>query len=216
MAVMSRYNNCMGGYGSGRQYGRPLADSSLRIDIAWMLRSGFASDGFEQTGTLSWSCRGDPAGNISYTANMRDPENASLELRFTTTRHSGGEKVDHVQGVPLSYTEPNFGGRRWWMHCPANGSRVGKLYCPMGAETFASRTAYRIGYYSQRIGARDKPFEALFRLQKRLGCKEGWEMPIRRPKGMWCRTYARLEQQYWDLDRECSAQMMAVVGRLQR
>lgn len=186
----------------------------MRIDLAWMLRMGFASDGFERTGTLSWSCRGEPAGNISYTANIRDPENAWMELRFSTTRHSSGEKIDHVQHVRMSFTKPNFGGKRWWMQCPVNGSRVGKLYCPRGAETFASRTAWPLGYHSQRITERDKPFEALFKLQKRLGCKEGWEQPIRRPKGMWRRTYKRLERQYWELDRECSAQMMGFVKRL--
>lgn len=102
------------------------------------------------------------------------------------------------------------------MHCPFNGSRVGKLYCPSGAEKFASRTAYRLGYTSQRVAERDKAFEALSRIQNRLGCPEGWEQPIRRPKGMWHRTYERLEQRYWEADARCGVEMMRMIGLLKR
>lgn len=165
-------------------------------------------------GSLRWTCRGEPTGNVSYTCNMRDPEDSYLELRFTVTRHSTGEKKDYVQRIHLSSTRPYFGGRRWWMHCPVNGSRVGKLYVPSGGDTFASRKAWAIGYRSQRLAERDKPFEALFRLQRRLGCPEGWEQPIRRPKGMWRRTYERLEEEYWELDAQCAVTMMGVIGLL--
>jgi hypothetical protein len=211
--LMGQYSR-MGGYGSGRQYGRPTADASKRIDIAWMVRTGLAVPGRSITGRLSWTSRGEPAGNISYTCDMRDLENAALELRFTVTRSSTGEKKDYVQRVTLTYSLPHFGGRRWWMYCPINGERVGKLYCPNGGDIFASRSAWRLGYHSQRITDRDRPFEALFRLQKRLGCSQGWEMPIRRPKGMWRKTYERLEREYLHLDRLCGLQMMAVLSRL--
>ena len=30
----------MGGYGSGRRGGRPLAEEAKRIDLGWMLRTG--------------------------------------------------------------------------------------------------------------------------------------------------------------------------------
>ena len=76
---------------------------------------------------------------------------------------------------------------------------------------FASRQAWRLGYQSQRHASRDRPFEALSRLQKKLGCNEGWEQPIQRPKGMWRRTFRRHEERYWELDAECAAQMMVVI-----
>lgn len=203
----------MGGYGSGRQHGKPLADSAKRIDLAWMLRQGLAQPGSVRTGRLSWTCNDRPAGNISSICDMADADNAVLELRFTASTCEA-DKRDYVQRVPLSYTVPHFGGRRWWMHCPISGERVGKLYCPNGYATFASRKARGIAYQSQRSAPRDKPFEALFRLQKRLGCREGWESPIRRPKGMWRRTYARHEERYWQLDRECGIAMAGVMARL--
>mgnify|MGYP006965539277 CR=1 FL=1 len=100
------------------------------------------------------------------------------------------------------------------MRCPFNGERVGKLYCPAGAEKFASREAYGISYYSQRIGEHDRPFEALFNLQERLGCERGWERPILRPKGMWKRTFAEYERRYRELDEQCYAAMKAKFGDL--
>jgi hypothetical protein len=204
----------MGGYGSGRYGGRPTTAESLRVELDWMLRNKRAITGKLVWGNLSWTSRGEPSGNISYTCDMRDPEQSFLELRFTVTDRWSGEKTDYKQHVPLTYTVPSFGGRRWWMVCPANGTRVGKLYCPPGGHTFASRTAWRLAYHSQRITDRDKPFEALFRLQRRLGCQEGWEQPIRRPKGMWQRTFDRHWQQYLELDAACAVQMMAVIGLL--
>jgi len=204
----------VGGYGSGRQHGKPLADGALQIDFAWMLRRGYAIPDAMRTGTLSWTCRGELSGNISYTCDMRDLDNARLELRFSVTDRRAGEKHDYVQHVRLSHTVPYFGGKRWWMHCPANGSRSAKLYCPSGAHTFASRTAWGLGYQSQRAAGRDRAFEALFRLQRRLGCREGWESPIRRPKGMWHRTYAKLEAEYWQLDGLCAREMAGAMARL--
>lgn len=204
----------MGGFGSGRQYGRPIAEEALRIDLAWMLRRGLARPGHSITGKLSWTCRGQPSGNINYTCDMRDPECGLLELRFTHTSRRTGQAKDHVQRVTLRYTQPHFGGQRWWMHCPVTGERVGKLYVPAGGDIFASRKAWRIGYRSQRVSARDKPFETLNRLQRRLGVEEGWGGYPLRPKGMHRRTYEPLERRYWELEDECERVMVRHLGNL--
>ena len=204
----------MGGYGSGQRDGRPTADQSRRIDLAWMIRKRMAVPGEYRFGTLSWSRGDNPAGTIGFTCDMRDPDNAALMLQYTTTDNASRKTRDFKHRIALSTTQPHYGGRRWWMHCPVNGRRVGKLYMPPGAQTFASRTAWRLGYQSQRASPRDAAFERLFRLQKKLGCPEGWEMPIRRPKGMHRRTYERLETEYWNLDALCAAEMMRLIGRL--
>lgn len=202
----------MGGWGSGRYGGRPTADASLRIDLAWMLRTGRAKEGGWYSGSLSWNRGGESSGSIGYQAVMNEPGAERLELSYA---RGNGDEREHVrQTVRLCFTVPHYGGKRWWMICPYRGIRVGKLYLPPGGDRFASRQAWRLGYQCQRDARRDRPFERLFRLQRKLGCGQGWESGLTRPKGMWHRTFERHMERYWELDAECAAEMWALVGRL--
>lgn len=201
----------MGGYGSGQHGGRPTVESSLQIDLAWMLREGYAREGARLYGTLNWHCGGQPSGWISYAAAMDEVRKERLLLAYTSTFQ--GERVERRQAVRLTHTVPNYGGKRWWMLCPVSGHRVAKLYMPPGGDVFASRKAWRLGYQCQRDAARDRPFERLFKLQKRLGCAQGWEQPIFKPKGMWGRTWQRYLAEYWRLDEQCGVEMAKMIAR---
>lgn len=194
----------MGGWGSGRHGGRPTADASFRIDLAWMFRSGFAKEGQHRTGTLHWTCRGQESGSISYDAIMHEPGKERLELSYWI---GSGKDREHVrQTVQLCYTVPQFGGKRWWMLCPLKGIRVGKLYLPSGGGRFASRKAWRLGYYIQRVAKNQMACERLFALQKKLGCDQGLGAFPSRPKGMWRRTYKRHMERYWQLEEAAEAE----------
>lgn len=185
---------------------------SLRIDLAWMLRTGRAREGMLIRGTLSWNCGGEPAGSISYAAHMDEPGRERLELSYS---RGEGEGREHVrQTVHLCHTLPHYGGKRWWMICPYRSVRAGKLYKPAGGDRFASRQAWRLAYNSQREASRDRAFEKLFRLQKKLGCDTGWEAGLFRPKGMWHRTFERHLERYWALDNQCAMEMGALLNRL--
>jgi hypothetical protein len=200
----------MGGFGSGRQYGGPVAEHCLRVDLTWMLRQGLALPNSCHSGILRWTCGDQPSGSISYQANMENPEDAWLIL--TDTRGSGSDKEDVRQEVRLTFTKPHYGGRRWWMICPYRGNRVAILYKPGNGDRFASRKAWRVAYKSQRVSQRDKPFEALFRLQRKLGGFEGWEAGLNpRPKGMWYRTYQRMWDEYDRLDAHCAYEMAVML-----
>ncbi len=202
----------MGGWNSGRHGGRPTADMSLRIDIAWMVKTRRVVPGLIISGSLHWSYGDNPAGSISYKANMVDPELSRLDLSYT---RGSGENTESVeQCIWLTYTQPHYGGKRWWMTCPYKGIRVGKLYKPNGGDRFASRQAWRLGYHSQRVAHRDRAFERLFRLQKKLGSPTGVESPLYRPKGMWQRTYEKHLERYWELDEECHGEMVLMMNRL--
>jgi hypothetical protein len=109
-----------------------------RIDLAWMIRTKRAVPGSLVSGTLWWTCGGESAGSISYVADMCDPENAFLRLSYT--RGSGSDQENVQQLVRLTYTEPNYGGRRWWMVCPYRHNRCGKLYLPNGGDRFRRAT----------------------------------------------------------------------------
>ena len=179
-----------------------------------MVRTGKAAPGCLVWGTLSWNCGGEPAGSITYETDMRDP-NAS-EIRLSYLRGSEPDREQVKQTVRLVYTEPHFGGRRWWMICPFRHNRVGKLYLPNGGDRFAGREAWRLGYHCQRVAGRDRVFEKLVRLQRKLGCDQGWEAGLRRPKGMWRRTFDRYWERYWELEAECSIEgerMLAILRK---
>lgn len=134
----------MGGFGSGRWGGRPTADGAKKIDLAWMLRTGKAKPGQWLSGWISWTCRGQDSGSISYSANMVDPYASTLELSYWLGSGENRESVEQI--VRLVFTEPNYGGRRWWMVCPYSHRRVAKLYLPGGGDRFASRQAWRLGW----------------------------------------------------------------------
>ncbi len=203
----------MGGYGSGRSGGRPTVEDGLTVNLPLMLRKGWMRDGATGAGSLTWSRNGEQFSAIGYSYSLADPNDAWLKLTYTRTRQSDG-CCNVEQLVRLTSTSPNYGGRRWWMLCPFKGKRVAKLHLPSGGDKFASREAWRLGYHSQRIAHRDRAFEKLFRLQKKLGGPEGWEAGLSRPKGMWSRTFERHWNRYWELDAQCSVVMTGVLNRL--
>jgi hypothetical protein len=203
----------MGGYNSGRTGGRPTADMSKRIDIAWLIRTRRAIPGRLVSGTLEWFRNGEPVGAIGYQADMRDEEHA--ELRLTYSRGSDEKREEVQQKISLTFTTPNYGGRRWWMICPYRHNRCGKLYMPNWGDRFAGRQAWRLGYACQRLAHRDRPFEKLFRLQRKLGCDEGVYRTIRRPKGMWQKTFDRYRNRYDELIEECEGKLDMMFARLE-
>ena len=205
----------MGGWGSGRSGGRPVKEDGTTLDLALMMRKGWVTDGRCGRGQLTWSDGTGWSASIGYSYDLIDPADASLTLDYRN-RQGGGEWVPRRQKVRLVYNVPPYGGRRWWMVCPVYYHRVAKLYLPAGGDIFAGRTAWKLAYRSQRSQSRDKAFERLFAIQRRLGCETGWDMPIRRPKGMWRRTYERLEKRYWELDAECSREMALAFAMLRK
>ena len=84
---------------------------SLRIDLAWMMRSGLAFEGRDVSGSLSWNCGGRPSGSISYHAFMYEAGSERLELSYTRGPDNARESVK--QTVRLAHTVPHYGGKRW-------------------------------------------------------------------------------------------------------
>jgi len=203
----------MGGWNSGRSGGRPLADTASSIDLAWLFRTNRAKEGFRISGGLSWTWSdGSPAGSIGYAAIMDEPGYERLELRYT--RGTGDKREDIHQTICLTYTEPHYGGKRWWMICPYQHVRVSKLYLPGGGDRFASRRAWRLGYRCQRVSKADQASNALFKLQRKLGCEAGAGNWLRRPKGMWQRTYERHLARFEELNHRVNLEFLAMAARL--
>ena len=203
----------MGGWNSGRSGGAPTVERSLTVSLPLMMQRGWIVDGGQGSGTLTWSTNGNQTGSIGFSYAMWEPDYSWLELRFTSTRY-GGEPQSVRQHIALSSTQPNYGGQRWWMHCPQTNQRVLKLHLPSGGAKFLSRDAWGLGYRSQRISRGDRTLEKMFKLQQKLGGEPGWDRGLPRPKGMWWRTYERHLETYGKLDNAVGVEMMRLLGKL--
>ncbi|RVU03811.1 hypothetical protein EOE18_14665 [Novosphingobium umbonatum] len=177
-----------------------------------MIRTGRAKPGYRVDGLLHWTYGGKPAGSISYAAIMDEPGKERLILSYN--RGPEGQRESAEQIIPLCHTTPHYGGKRWWMICPYQKCRVGLLYKPPTGDRFASRKAWGIGYHIQRVSHRDRPFERLQALQKKLGLPQGWDEGFPRPKGMWQRTYEKHLERFCQLEAECGQSMMQVLNAI--
>lgn len=142
----------MGGSGSGFNGTRKAAvEDGLTLDISSLVRKGALIPGKWTRGRWSWNYPGkEPHAHIGYEANLIDPDAATIRLIYTVR----GEPMDCV--VHLVWTEPRYGGRRWWFLCPLvrrDGGpprRVAKLHLPPGGRYFGSRETYRLAYRSSQ------------------------------------------------------------------
>jgi hypothetical protein len=142
--------------------------------------------GFLTPGTarrLSWSCRGEPTGNIGLYAFQNH-----AELRYTCN----GESV--VQRVSYRYTPTNFGGHRQRFECPRCWRPCDVLY---GGRRFYCRQCWRLTYQSQYDQWWERARNKAEKVRTQLG-KPGFITPDavdmfpEKPKWMRWRTYERL------------------------
>jgi hypothetical protein len=206
----------MGGFGSGRSGGRATTDSGLTLVLSKLLRDGLFRPGFAGSGSLIWTNTrtGEQIGSIGYEAHL-DEDKGRVRLRYTTTRRDG-EKRESDYWIPLETTPQPFGGRRWWFTCPQTGVRVGKLYLPNGAFTFASRQAYRLAYACQREQSHDRASRRAFKLRGKLGAEGGIGDFIPKPKWMRWPTYERKLEEVFAAEEVVDAYLGAALEALKR
>lgn len=198
----------MGGIGSGRSSTRALVEQSLILDLQLMMKRNWVRDGQRGTFALRFSKIGKTM-RLYY--DLRHPDEAFLELNYRQFPHAG-EGPETAQYLPLTFTEPNYGGRRWWMIC--DGKRVAKLYLPPGGSSFGTREAWGLTYASQRADNVSRAFSRLNRVQQKLGCKQRWGVKPRRPHGMWRSKFDRLLAEYQESDARCVTLMDGVISEL--
>lgn len=202
----------MGSIHSGRRGGSPIVEDCLALDIAWLMRLGPIKVGSTASGEVVWSSDGQRIGAIRFRLDLRHLDAARLILRYALTLPDGQSRAV-CQKIDLTSTTPHFGGRRWWMRCPVTGARVRKLYLPSSGDRFAGRKAGSLGYRVERINHFDRPFEKLFRAQRRLGGAQGLAMGLERPKGMWRRTHARHLDRFAEFDLACAMELRALIEK---
>lgn len=195
---------------SGRRGGKPLVEDCLSLDLAWLMRLGPIPEGQEGRGEIKWSAVGQLIASANFRLEFRMAEPARLILHHRYALRDGQDNPMR-QVIALTALPQHFGGHRWWMRCPVTGERVRTLHLPVGGDRFASRKAWGLAYRVERLNRFDRPFEKLFRAQRRLGGARGLGIELKRPKGMWQRTYARHTDRLDALDIGCVEEIAALI-----
>ena len=192
----------MGGFGSGRQWGKDCTDDMRQIDIRRLVRDGYLKAGMAYG--WQWTRRSEVVASI----------NVAVEadrVWFTyRQRERGGEWQDMRYPVKLDRTTCHLGGERVWWRCPAAGCgrRVAILF---GGSIFACRNCHKLSYRCQRETDDDRATRRADTLRDKLK----WEPGIlngegRKPKGMHWRTFERLRAEH---DAYVNASLMGMARR---
>lgn len=145
----------MGGCGSTRwnsYYKKTTVEESKTLPISIFKKAinhVIENQGESWRGNVNWSCRGEPAGRISYLVYLEnDFPKVRLQYKFTESCL----EIDYP--ISLTHTELAWGAKRWWFICPLKkdgyqcNQRVGKLYLPPGGKYFGCRHCYELTYTS--------------------------------------------------------------------
>ena len=179
----------MGGFGSGRgQRGKDTTSDMRALDILRLQRDGLLIPG--RAWTSAWKRNGVEVASIQ---GRTEVDRVILNYR---SRSNGGEWQAMEYPVRLAWTPCNFGGRRAWFVCPAQGCgrRVAILF---GGSIFACRHCHKLAYDCQRETDDDRAMRRADTIRRRLGWEAGIANPEGgKPKGMHWRTYQRLITEY--------------------
>lgn len=176
----------MGGCGSGRHNGakKRQVESCLALDVNELCRLAALTDG--AAGTLTWECDGTPVAPAVFHAE-------SAAVTFAVEPAAESRRIE--PRLLLASVPAAFGGSRAYFLCPGAGCnrRVARLYFAKGV--FRCRRCHRplIGV-SAKIGlgeCGDVPRSCEAALATRC---HSLAPSATRPKGMWRRTFDRLQR----------------------
>jgi hypothetical protein len=115
----------MGGFGSGRQGGRPTVENALRLDIDAMIRARVIHPGAHVGAETKFQFYDDEIG-VQFEALAGDPWNSWIRLRNVISDYWTGEQHEIDDKIYLATSRPRHGGLRWWFVCPSENRRVRK------------------------------------------------------------------------------------------
>jgi hypothetical protein len=202
----------MGGYGSGRNGGRPSVEQALRLDIDRMMRWGIIRAGEHRAGKMSLEFYDDDL-DLKFESRLDGPPHSWLRLRYSMPDYWTGQQLAIDDKIYLVSSRPHFGGLRWWFICPRSNRRVRKLYLPLGGRHFWSRRAYRLGYASQRQTVYDRALRRARKVCLRLGGDPDDDRYPDKPRRMRWTTYNRIMDKLLAADRVADARLMMLLAR---
>ena len=178
----------MGGFGSGRKWGKTCTEDMQGLDVRRLQRAGRLEPG--SSCSWQWSRCGEVVASIVVQA---EADRVVLAYR---QRDQGDEWKDMRYPVYLERTPCTFGGERLWWRCPAVGCgrRCAVLY---GGAVFACRHCHQLAYRVQRETADDRAGRRAGKIRARLGWEPGILNPAGgKPRYMRWKTYWRLRAEH--------------------
>ena len=178
----------MGGRGSGSgQRGKATTSGLAVLDVRRLQRDGLLISG--NAFTVNWVGGGAVAGLY---VTVGGAEQLMLEYQCS----SGDDWQSMKYCITLEWTDCQFGGKRAWFLCPADGCRQRVALLHLGnSGIFACRSCYGLGYASQRMTTGDRAKARADKIRSKLG----WQGSISQPKGdrpigMHQRTFNKLSE----------------------
>lgn len=148
---------------------RAKAESTNRLSVFFLNKHGYLSQGQSRRyGGIKWTM-GSWENNINFWVSTGENEDESgyVELMYTVTVNSTGEKTEMCYKISLTTTRCNYGGKRYWFICPLSkngvycGKRVGVIYSV--DKWFGCRDCADVAYQAQfeggtfRVGSVTEP-----------------------------------------------------------
>jgi hypothetical protein len=177
----------VGGYGSGRHWGRVKATTSdyYALDVRRWQRDRLLTPG--QSFDWRWTKEGKQVCSIRVRV-----EFGRVILSYGYRRNDAEPWQPTECTSLLEWMQCNYGGSRPWFRCPARGCdrRAAILYLN---GIFACRHCCQLAYNCQREPAHYRALNRAQAIREKLGGSGNmYEVFPKRPRGMHRRTYQRL------------------------
>ena len=196
-------NPVMGGYNSGGGRDAMRQRQFWDLDIAILRRFDMLRPGFSKS--LIWSINGEEQARIWVECHR---DHLILDYR---TRKRGGEWELIRDRIPLTYTFPNYGGRRAWLVCPSCEGRKRVLW---GRTYYRCARCWGMTYDSQYEDRASRLLERAQRIKIKLGGEASCIVPFPpKPKGMHWRTYNAHRSEFDDVYHRANLEAHARFGQ---
>jgi len=189
----------MGGYGSGRRSAKRKIEDCNSLDANQLNRGGCLKSGW--CGTTTWSRNGVKTSSIG----MRASTN-SLNLSYYSKKYG-----TVTQSIKIEHQPCRFGGSRVYFRCKCSG-RIVKLYS--AGKYFLCRHCHRLPYSSKNEGRWDRALRHRNKQRRLLSRNIGLEASMaQKRKGMWWRTYHRLQERAYKAEQRSDGEFIAMARR---
>ena len=190
----------MGGYGSGRRSNNPKIEDCNSIDANQLNRDGCLKCGWY--GTTTWSRNGVKISSIGMRASTNN-----LNLSYYSEKYG-----TVTQSITIERRPCRFGGSRAYFRCKCS-ERIVKLYSI--GKYFLCRHCHRLPYSSKNEGHWDRALRHRNKQRRLLSRNIGLEVSMaQKPKGMWWRTYQRLQERAYEAERRSDDEFIVMARRL--